>query len=354
MFRCAACGREYEEGSDEPWRCACGHAVDFADQAQPDDAVPPFSALDARRGLWAFAGFLPVEARVTLGEGMTPLVEAPTWNAEFKLEYVMPTGSFKDRGATVTISRAATLGVERVVDDSSGNAGAAIAAYAARAGIDAEIYVPAGAAERKVRAIERTGARVVEVPGQRGDVTAACVSRVEAGGGWYASHAWRPSFFAGTGTFAIELAAQRDWSVPDAVVCPVGHGTLLLGAYRGFRALVDVGWTDRIPRLFAAQAAGYASLIDESTGQVNEVADGIQIQSPARRHQLEAAIEASGGGAIAVGAGETRRAVDRLGRAGFMVEPTSAVAPAALDVAREHGRLDTTSDVVVPLTGRSG
>ncbi|MFB6129514.1 MAG: pyridoxal-phosphate dependent enzyme, partial [Salinigranum sp.] len=260
----------------------------------------------------------------------------------------------KDRGATTTLSRAVELGVETVLEDSSGNAGAAVATYAARAGIDAEIYVPASAKPSKLRAIERAGARPVRIEGAREDVTAACVEAVERGDGWYASHAWNPAFLAGTATFAYEIAAQRGWSVPDAVVTPLGHGTLFLGAHLGFTALLEAGWTDRVPRLLGAQAAGYAPVADALHGETegrNELADGIRIREPVRRAQVLDAIESTGGDAIAVGTAAVEDALDRLHRRGFYVESTSAVAPAALEAYRERGVLDRDADVVVALTG---
>jgi threonine synthase len=218
----------------------------------------------------------------------------------------------------------------------------------------------------KLRAIERAGADAVRVDGSRADVTAACTEAVEAGEGWYASHAWRPAFYAGTRTVAFEIAAQRDWSVPEAVVLPLGHGTLLLGAYRGFRALREAGWVNEIPRLFGAQATGYAPIAAELHGDgtgdgeaddggantgANEAADGIHIRKPARREAIVRAIEGSGGDAVAVGEGATQREHDRLARAGFHVEPTCATATAALRAYRERGVLDPGADVVVALTG---
>ena len=360
MLCCPACDATYEDR----WRCTCTHPLDFADPPRPGPYAP-----DARTGLWTFAPFFPVESRVSLGEGYTPLTDAPHWSAEFKLEYVLPTGSFKDRGATLTLSRALDVGAERVVEDSSGNAGAAVATYAARAGVDCEIYVPASAKASKLRAIERAGADVVRVEGSRQAVTDACVEAVESGAGWYASHAWNPAFFAGTATFAYELAHQRDWEVPDAVVCPVGHGTLFLGAYRGFRALREAGWTDSMPRLLGVQAAGYAPIAREfewkrrgsgdgdgelETGGAegpNDVADGIQVLDPARGDQIRAAIEATDGDCISVDAAATERELDALHERGFYAEPTGAVAPAGLREYRDRGALDEASDVVVPLTG---
>ncbi|MGB9987163.1 pyridoxal-phosphate dependent enzyme [Salarchaeum japonicum] len=348
-LECRSCGRTYAAGADEPWRCDCGHALDFANRTLPDPGE-----VDASRGLWAFADFLPTTPEVTLGEGFTPLTDAADWDAEFKLDFVFPSGSYKDRGATVLLSRAASLGVERVLEDSSGNAGAAVAQYAARAGIDADIYVPADAKPSKLRAIEAAGATPVRVEGSRGDVTDACIDAVEAGEGWYASHAWNPGFYAGTETFAYELAVQRDMDVPDAVVLPLGHGTLFLGAYRGFRRLRDAGWTDSVPRLYGVQAAGVAPIANRlhaDEGGENSVADGIQIADPARAGQLLDAIKATNGDAIAMDADTTREELERLHDHGFYCEPTSAVAPAGLRAYRERGDIGAGEDVVVPLTG---
>ena len=349
---CPDCGAEYEDR----WRCTCGHPLEFAHQPLPDGPAPDPAAFDTRDGLWAFADFLPVEKRVSLGEGMTPLQQAPDWDAEFKLEYVFPTGSFKDRGATATLSRALELGVDRVVEDSSGNAGAAIATYAARAGIDAEIYVPASVKASKLRAIEAAGATPVRIEGSRQDVTDACVEAAvsEDADAWYASHAWNPAFFAGTATFAYETALQRDWEAPDAVVTPLGHGTLFLGAYRGFRALAEAGWIDDVPRMYGAQAAGYAPIAAErhgESGESNDVADGIQIRDPVRTDAILDAIDATGGDAIAMGERPVAAELERLHEAGFYTEPTCAVAPAALAELRERGEIGGSEDVVVPLTG---
>jgi threonine synthase len=378
---CPDCDRTYDAGPDEPWRCDCGHPLEFEERPLPDRPAPDFAELDTRAGLWSFEEFLPISPEVTLGEGFTPLqdaapdatdsTDASDWgeNVQFKLEYVFPSGSFKDRGATATLSRAAQLGVEKVVEDSSGNAGAAIAQYAARAGIDADIYVPADAKASKLAAIERVGATPIRVEGTRQDVTDACIEAVESKSegddseevdgdetGWYASHAWNPAFFAGTATFAFEVAAQRDWEVPDAVVTPLGHGTLFLGAYRGFRALTDAGWTDRMPKLLGAQAAGYAPIAaelhgDEEASGDNSVADGIQILDPARKDQILDAVEETGGDAVALDSDAVADALDRLHRGGFYTEPTCAVAPAALARFRERGVLDDEDEVVVALTG---
>ncbi|PCR91309.1 pyridoxal-phosphate dependent enzyme [Natrinema ejinorense] len=373
---CPDCGAVYEAGPDEPWRCACGRALEFTERPHPQGEPLPLQSLDTTDGLWTFFEFLPIEQHVTFFEGFTPMVDAPAWDAQFKLEYVFPTGSFKDRGATTTLSRAVELGVETVIEDSSGNAGASIATYAARAGLDAEIYMPADVNQSKLMAIQRADARPVRIEGAREDVTAACLDAVEGdsrtdetatggrdapyqtGPGWYASHAWNPAFYAGTMTFAFEVAAQQGWTTPDALVLPIGHGTLFLGAYRGFSLLNEAGIVDEMPRLLGAQAAGYAPIVTALGGdptdaddERTEIADGIQITEPARGTEILEAIEETGGDAIAIGSDPIETALDRLHRNGFYVEPTCAVAPAALEQYREDGVIDADDDVVVPLTG---
>jgi threonine synthase len=352
MLHCSTCGRTYEDR----WRCECGHPLDFAARPDPDCDSYEYE-IDTNEGLWAFDAFTPIEQNVSLGEGFTPLVDAPSWDCRFKLEYVFPTGSFKDRGATTVLSRAVGVGAEHIVEDSSGNAGAAIATYASRAGLDCTVYVPASVKPAKVRAIERTGAEIVRVEGSREHVTEACIEAVESGAGWYASHAWNPAFFEGTATIAYELASQFDWDIPDAVVMPLGHGTLFLGAYRGFRALCDAGWTEEMPRLLGVQSTGYDPIASELHGdskeedETNDTADGIQIREPVRREQILNAIRETDGDCIALGAKAVENELDLLHQRGFYVEPTSAIAPAALSEYRDLGVLSMDDDVVVPLTG---
>jgi threonine synthase len=355
MYRCVDCGRHRPERPSTPYRCDCGGAFRFADPPRPE-GPPDARVLDRDAGLWAF-GLLPVEPAVTLGEGWTPLVTGDERDVTYKLEGLSPTASFKDRGAAVTVSQASALGVDRLLEDSSGNAGAAVAAYAAAAGIDAEIFVPADAKAGKLRAIERTGVELRRIEGGRQDVTDACVAAVESAEDvWYASHAWQPAFVEGTATVAYEIAAQRGWSVPDAVVTPLGHGTLFLGLSLGFQRLRAAGWTDRLPRLYGAQAAGIAPIVADRHGETaaagaNDLADGIQIRDPARRSEIDAALDATGGDVVAIDRETTAAEHRRLGQQGLHVEPTCAVAPAALDTLRDRGAVASDEEVVVPLTG---
>lgn len=295
---------------------------------------------------------LPVSGPpVTLGEGMTPLLSSRDGRLSFKVESTNPTGSFKDRGATVLLTHLAAMGATEVIEDSSGNAGAAIAAYSARAAIRATIYVPEGTSPGKTAQIAAYGARVVRVPGTREDVARAA----HRAPGLYASHCWDPLFFHGTKTIAFELWEQLGGRAPDWVVSPVGHGTLLLGLALGFRELVAAGSIVRLPRLIAVQSAECAPLagpaLGRAPGRGRTVAEGIRVWTPVRAVEIAAAVRESDGRWVVVEDAETLAAQARLGAEGLFVEPTAAVAAAAAWRLSEDGELPTGSTVVVPLTG---
>lgn len=346
--RCARCG-QLAPSDAAAWRCACGAA--WALESTPV-TLRPEALAGGPCSLWRYREALPVPGPpVTLGEGMTPLVPARDQSLLFKVESGNPTGSFKDRGAAVLLTVLAAAGVRLLVEDSSGNAGAAIAAYSARAGITASIYVPETTSRSKGAQIEAYGARVVRVAGTRDDVARAA----QTAPGVYASHCWHPAFFHGTKTIAYELWEQLGWRAPDCVVTPVGHGTLLLGLALGFRELRDAGAIARLPRLVAVQAAACAPLagpaLGLATGTGDTIAEGIRIRQPVRRDEILAAVRESGGRWVATEEAEIRGAWDRLAREGLFVEPTAAVAPAAAWRLREHADFDPRDVVVVPLTG---
>ena len=213
--------------------------------------------------MWRYRGLLPSVEPLSLGEPLTALVEvAGEGTVLAKLEGGLPTGSFKDRGTAVTVSWLRENGIREIVVDSSGNAGASFAAYAARAGMRLRLFVPADASPAKLLQARAHGAIVVSVPGPRSaageaarralDGTAADVA--------YGSHLWQPAFLAGTATFAYEVFEQLGHRPPDVVVAPLGGGTLLLGVHAGFARLRDAGLIDRVPRLVGVQSAACAPL----------------------------------------------------------------------------------------------
>ena len=312
---CRRCGRVWAR-SEPGWRCRCGGLFDLqGPRAGPLSPGPEWS-------LWRYWSSLPCSGeRVTLGEGLTPLVPVRPglW---CKLDYVMPTGSFKDRGATVLMSVAAGLGVERVVADSSGNAGRSVAAYAARAGMAAEVYVPESTSPARVAAVEGLGARVVVVAGDRAAAGEAARAAAEETGAWYASHVYRPEFAHGVKTLAFELHEQLD-GPPGTVVVPAGNGTLVLGLWLGFRGLGA-----RLPRIVAVQAERCAPLAGLApTGPT--AASGIAIPAPPRGAEVRAAVLATGGAVVTVPEAALAPAGAELGRLGLAVEPTAAAAWAA-------------------------
>jgi threonine synthase len=319
------------------WRCPCGAPLDLT-------AAPP---LDPERvhtddtSIWRWAhtfGLVDerVWPRITLGEGGTPLVplDANRPHLLAKLDFLMPTLSFKDRGAAVLVALAKSLRVSHLVADSSGNAGAAIAAYGARAGLPVRVFVPAETAAGKMAQMLAHGAAVETIAGTRQDAAAAAIAAVATDrGAFYASHAWHPAFLEGTKTFAFEVWQQLGRRAPDDLVLPAGNGTLVLGAARGFAELEAAGLIPASPRLIAVQAAACAPLAAAwATGATDPrpveprptAAEGIAIADPPRGRQILSAVAASDGKVVAVDEAAIASAGATLARSGAYVEPTAA------------------------------
>jgi threonine synthase len=243
--------------------------------------------------------------------------------------------------------------VRALLEDSSGNAGASIAHYAAAAGIDATIFVPASAPRAKIVQIAASGARVVPIPGTRQDVADKALEASETI--FYASHNWQAFFTEGTKTLAYELWEQLGFRAPDTIVVPVGYGSNILGLDRGFRELMAAGEVKRMPRLFGVQAENCAAFLAAQDGTKfapqPTVADGIASQKPVRTEAVLAAIRDSGGAIIGAPEQEIVGALRELGRRGLFVEPTSATAGVALTKLVKDGRIGRDETTVVVLTG---
>jgi threonine synthase len=339
LLACRRCGRLWPL-SETGWRCRCGGLWDLQGPLADPLATEPEWSLWRYRPVLPFAGDGSSWRKVSLGEGLTPLVPVRPglW---CKLEYVSATGSFKDRGAAVLMSVAADLGVERVVVDSSGNAGRAVAAYAARAGVAAEVYVPESTPAAQVAAISAFGAGVVAVAGDRQATAAVARAAVESTSAWYASHVYRPEFAHGVKTLAFELCEQLPGG-PGTVVVPAGNGTLVLGLWLGFRQL-----SVRSPRLVAVQAERCAPLAGLApTGPT--AASGIAIPAPPRAGEIRAAVRATGGVIVTVSEAALVSARADLARLGLAVEPTAAAAWAARPALE-----GSPEPVVIVLTGNS-
>lgn len=341
-YVCRSCGAGYGE-QDLRWRCDCGGVLDFR--------MPPARVADFRpaaSGVWRYASMLPpaaVAVRLSLGEHATPLVVSDRLGALLKLDHLMPSGSYKDRGAAVLASRLSGLGVRTVVLDSSGNAGAAMATYCVAAGIEPTIFAPAGNSPMKLAQTVALGASLRRVPGPRQAATQA--AREAARDSFYASHNWSPDFGAGLATMAFEIWEQLGGRAPSAVLAPCGNGGIVLGLATGFDALLRGGLIERLPRLVAVQSAAFASVADALARGLDEperlsagsgtIAEGIACELPVRGAQVLAAIRASDGAAITVTDQEITDAALRLAASGFYAEPTGAVGYAGLQALRGKG-----------------
>lgn len=306
------------------------------------------------------------DAVVSLGEGNTPCVRLDSLgrtlglsNLYAKLEFVNPTGSFKDRGTAVMTSIAREQGVREIVEDSSGNAGASTAAYAARAGIKAHVFAPASAPAPKIRQIAIYGAEVHSIDGPREAAAEAAVRFYTERGLVYASHNLSPYYVEGTKTFAYELS----WQLPNVarghVVVPVGNGSLYVGAWRGFEELRRSGQMANVPRLHCIQATAAMPIAAAFRGEewspapgAATVAGGISAIDPARKGMVLDVLRATGGTALAVEDRDILIWHKLLAeKEGIYAEPTSAAAFAGLGELVRRGEMDGGDVVVVPVTG---
>ena len=315
--------------------------------------------------LWRYLEALPFDPSdkcwqsITMGEGFTPLVELDSAHPNIlaKVEFAMPTLSFKDRGAAVLVSKAKSLGATHLVQDSSGNAGTSIAAYAARAGLRCTILVPESTSPKKIKQIGGFGAELKVIPGTR-EATAAAAKEIACRDDvFYASHVYNPFFYQGTKTYAFEIWEQLG-KAPDTLVLPAGNGTLVLGCFYGFGELLAARLIERLPRFVAVQTAQCDPLTQaftKGTSSVDAVsnsgtaAEGIAIAAPARGSQILNAVRATNGVVVSVSEETIEPSRRYLASRGFDVEPTSAV---NWSVLKQHSHLFSEDEtIVIPLCG---
>lgn len=353
-YRCPDC--DTRSPVDSPaWccpRCRGPWDLDFA-------ALPvPLTSLPTRvNSLWRYEEALPLSApATTLGEGRTPLVPL-TATVLAKLDFLMPTLSFKDRGAVMLAELARRLKRRRVIADSSGNAGTAVAAYCARAGLDCTVYVPEATSAKKTEQIRAHGARLELIPSDREATAVAARTAADQPGIFYASHVYNPYFLHGTKTYVYELWEDLGGRLPEAVVVPVGNGTLLLGAALAIAELHGHGLIEERPALIAVQAEAVSPLAaafhagaEDLTGEAATapvaptLAEGIAIPRPPRARQILRAVRESRGTFLTVTEDQLRMAQLDLAARGLYVESTGVACWAAV-------RDWTDRRAVVPLCG---
>lgn len=353
---CAECGASHKADMRALGCAGCGAPLDVR-----------YDRDDGRTVRWA--GFdMPVPYHsdlpgVSIGEGNTPVVSLPriseslgTADLYGKLEFMNPTGSFKDRGTATMLSVAVENGVTEVVEDSSGNAGASVSAYAARAGIQAHVFAPSSAPAAKLGQIRVYEARTHAVPGPREASTNAAVEFQRSNSLVYASHNLSPYFVEGTKTFAYEVAAQMS-PLPDHIVIPVGNGSLLMGCWTGFSELIANHKLDSMPKLHAIQAEAVMPIAAEFSGKewnpgASTIAGGIAVGSPPRKNQVLRAVRKSGGAVLAVSDDSIARWQKRLAASeGIFAEPTSAAALAGIELLLRCGHIERDESALAAITG---
>ena len=351
-LKCLECGVRRAPTARELHCESCGGLFEVA------YAIPP--SKDAPR--------LPLtrpENRITLGEGGTPVVELRRVARELglgrlwaKLEYQAPTGSFKDRGGSVLISAAVEDGIDGFVEDSSGNAGASLAAYAAAAGITAHVFAPSSAPAGKTAQIQVYGAVLHAIEGPRQAATDAAQAFASARGIPYLSHNHSAFFAEGMKSFAYETARSAAASAGH-VLFPVGNGSLLVGSRKGFDELREAGALAAVPKLHCVQAEAVRPIEAALTGRnwsfdpsARTVAGGISVSKPPRLRQAVDAVRDTGGAAVAVPNDAILAWQRRLARTeGVFCEATAAAAFAGLERLVARGVVPAGAEVLVPVTG---
>src|SRR5437867_2615329 len=317
-LECSGCGAT-RTADGLPGVCACGQPYLVRYRATPAPETRPL-LLERRWTMWRYREWLPLangEAPVTLGEGGTPLLTVPRLAAKYgfrelrvKEEGANPTGSFKARGLAAAVTRAALAGAQRLVVPTAGNAGVALAAYAARAGLAARVYAPATTPPTILGQIRSFGGDLVLVDGHIGDCGNAARAYATETGAVDVSTLREPYRIEGKKTLGLELAEQLGWTLPDAIVYSTGGGTGLIGMWKAFAELRRAGWLEgKPPRLYSVQAAGCAPVVRAFEAGTDAcapwpdprtIAAGLRVPAPRGDRLMLRALRESGGGAVAV------------------------------------------------------
>jgi threonine synthase len=368
-LECGRCDARYDADSPQNL-CTCGtpllvrYDLDSITVSPQDIAARP-------PDLWRYRELLPVRDRknvVTLGEGMSPILALPTYGARIgvpgllaKDEAMLPTGSFKARGAAVGVSRAHELGIERITMPTNGNAGAAWATYAARAGMSSFVVMPAEAPPITRMECAMTGAQLYIVDGLIGD--AGKIAGQAVANGWFNTATLKePYRIEGKKTMGMEIVEQLGWRMPDVIVYPTGGGVGLIGIRKALDEMLALGWiTGKLPRLVVVQSSGVAPIVrayesGASTAEPWEnaktMAFGINVPSALGDFLILNAVRDTGGTAIAVDDDKILTAQAACAAAeGVLMCPEGAATLVAVSQLRTSGWLSGDEEVVVLNTG---
>jgi threonine synthase len=365
---CARCDKNFEL-SQRVNLCSCGSPLLVRYDLEKARAALTRSALKRRPAtLWRYRELLPLQSEkhlVSLGEGFTPLLRAGALAEEFHLKRLWikdeaqnPTGSFKDRGLSVAISRAKELGVKKAAIPSAGNAGGSLAAYAARAGIEAYVFMPKDTPAANQTEVRQYGAHLTLVDGLINDCGKLIGEKKDFEGWFDVSTLKEPYRVEGKKTMGLEIAEQLNWNLPDVIIYPTGGGTGLLGMWKSFAEMEEMGWIgEKRPRMVAVQARGCAPLVNAFIGGLETaqpwvaaqtIASGLRVPQAVADFLILRAIRESGGTALSVSDEEMLAEIPRAGRAeGIFFCPEGAACVAALRRLTQQNWIKTTDEVVI-------
>ena len=367
-LQCTQCHRFFHE---EAPLGRCPKCQGLLDTVLDETVLSHYSKLQPGndvQSMWKFNMFLPVKAGtipVTAGEGNTPIRPVRSYpqlhSVWLKDETRNPTGTFKDRGASLAVTRLSQLRVRKLVLASEGNAGCSFALYSQMAGINCHLYLPSDANNAKVELSKKLGAQVTKVKGTISEAGRHAAEVAEKTGAYNASTFVTPFRHDGKGTMALEICQQQGWESPDYIVYPVGGGVGLVGMWKMFKILHRLGWIRRRPRIIAVQPTGCAPVVDaynKGRMEVPEwkspktIAKGLKIPKPLAGAWILKSLRESRGLALKVSDVEIHRAMLNVAkRDGLLVEPSSAAAFAAIPKLHETGTVDRKDSVVVIATG---
>lgn len=374
-LECSQCSRRFDAGELHHLCPECKRpllARYDLDAARKAISRDPGELGKRARNVWRFPELQPVgdaRHRLTLGEGGTPLVRAERLGRavgferlHIKDESLNPTASFKARGMAVAISRAAELGVRAVTVPSAGNAACAMAAYAARAGLEAHVYMPADVPVNFIAQCRALGAHVHLIDGLITDCGRASLADAEGFGRFDLSTLKEPYRLEGKKTLGYELAEQMDWSLPDVIIYPTGGGTGLVGMWKAFEEMQAMGWIgSQRPRMVSVQSTGCAPIVraferGEKTATpwqgAKTVADGLRVPAAVGDMLMLDAIRNSGGTAVEVTDDELMEGANAIARTeGILAAPEGGATLAAFNALREQDWIQSGERVVLFNTG---
>jgi threonine synthase len=340
---CRNCGFRSDFWSRYYWRCPiCGSPleIEYKKSFEPESG----------RGMIRYSSMLPMKPEKNIGEGDTPLIIENIDGRKilFKLEYLNPGGSFKDRGSSLAVYYAYKTGYKTVVEDTSGNTGISVSLYSRIYGLKTKIFMPKTAPEGKKRLVKKLGAEVVETE-DRARASEEVLKYVSES--FYVAHTWNYLYVLGASTISYEV--YEEYGPPDLVITPIGSGGLFLGLVKGFEELYKLGRISRMPRFIGVQGYNVQPVYEalkgyKEAGEDSSLADGIMVRNPPRLQEIIEKIRLYNGEVILVGNSEIEKALERLLDLGFIIEPTSATVYAAYE--KIKNKIDEKT-ILMPLTG---